>query len=218
VDDFFGINGADYIEGLVAIGRQTGVKFTAFPTGASLDLHYKKGRAVDWQQAAADGHVIGNHTYDHVDLSTLNPRQMRTQLLRTRDALDQVMGQPYPPVLMRPPFGGGGFPDAAGTTPTPNGRAHDKVMEVVRGLGYFMTMWTTDSNVTIKGQVKVVTPDEDNRFIKKIMKDPYEHVRNGSIILIHPTTLSLNGVEKLINKLQAKNYDLVTIPGLFAKG
>lgn len=203
-DDFFGSSGADYLEGLLDIAQQKKLRFTLFPTGYALDTHRKLGRSDVWKQAVRDGHVIGNHTYDHLPLSAMSTPKILDQLRRQEDALDKVLGaDAYRQFLMRPPGGNGGFPSHVEQF------AHTR--SAIADAGYYMTMWTTDSNNPNTGQV--VTGDK--YFINKIFTYPPEKVRNGSIILIHPTTLTLSGVNKLLQGLSDKQYTPTTVPDMF---
>jgi peptidoglycan-N-acetylglucosamine deacetylase len=49
------------------------------------------------------GHEIGNHTWDHRDLATLNPRQTRAELVRCRDEVEALVGRSF--TSFRPPRG-----------------------------------------------------------------------------------------------------------------
>lgn len=51
----------------------------------------------------AAGHEVGNHTWSHLDQSTLNPAQIREEIVRGRDAVEQVAQQRV--VGFRPPRG-----------------------------------------------------------------------------------------------------------------
>lgn len=52
---------------------------------------------------AAEGHVLGNHSWDHPDLRTLSLESVREQLERTSDAIELAAG--VRPEVFRPPFG-----------------------------------------------------------------------------------------------------------------
>ena len=82
-----------------------------------------------------EGHTIGNHTYDHADLSDLSPKRMRRELQSTQKAVDDALGYHYPMALMRPPYGN---PYIGGSDALPAFR------RVVRGQKLFPIMWTLD--------------------------------------------------------------------------
>lgn len=48
-----------------------------------------------------EGHVVGNHTFDHLDLTSTDPAQVRRQLLGTNEELAKIG---HTPVLYRPPY------------------------------------------------------------------------------------------------------------------
>jgi peptidoglycan-N-acetylglucosamine deacetylase len=52
---------------------------------------------------AAAGHLIGNHSWSHPDLSRSSSSRIRDELKRTQDALTQIAGAPVQ--FFRPPFG-----------------------------------------------------------------------------------------------------------------
>lgn len=82
-----------------------------------------------------EGHTIGNHTYDHADMSDLSPERMRGELRSTQEAVDDALGYHYPMMLMRPPYGN---PYFEGSDALPAFR------RVVRGQGMFPVTWTAD--------------------------------------------------------------------------
>jgi len=54
-------------------------------------------------RAAADGHQIGNHTYNHKDLTKLGPEQRGTEIERGAALIEDLTG--LRPAVMRPPYG-----------------------------------------------------------------------------------------------------------------
>lgn len=55
------------------------------------------------QRMSAEGHEIGNHTWDHPDLTELTPQEIETELQRTDQAITQATGDE--PGTVRPPYG-----------------------------------------------------------------------------------------------------------------
>jgi peptidoglycan/xylan/chitin deacetylase (PgdA/CDA1 family) len=51
----------------------------------------------------AEGHVIGNHSWDHADFTTLSQADQKSQIDRTNTAIQAITGQT--PQLMRFPYG-----------------------------------------------------------------------------------------------------------------
>jgi peptidoglycan/xylan/chitin deacetylase (PgdA/CDA1 family) len=55
------------------------------------------------RRIAAEGHLIGNHSWSHPDLSRTSARNVREELVRTSQTLEQITGAPVR--YFRPPFG-----------------------------------------------------------------------------------------------------------------
>jgi peptidoglycan/xylan/chitin deacetylase (PgdA/CDA1 family) len=50
-----------------------------------------------------EGHLIGNHTYEHIDLCEVSEEQVKWQVEQTNDIIYEVTGSR--PVYIRPPYG-----------------------------------------------------------------------------------------------------------------
>lgn len=226
VDDFTGSIAPAYLRGLLQLGRQKDTRFTFFPIGQALQQQFdnREGRRL-LQQARDDGHIIGNHTWDHDEnLAKGTKSHIESELDRQQQQLNRLLGRKYDEFLLRPPGGSGGYHVINPTTKAQ--KQNEQQFQYLRGiaqdLGYWVTMWTTDSN---DKNGNMVTPgdtpqQQDDRFLNKIFNgadgSTYEAVGNGSIILVHPTTLSLNGMARLIDGLHDRGYACVSVPGLFA--
>ena len=89
-----------------------------------------------------EGHTIGNHTYDHADMSDMSPKRMRSELRSTQEAVDDALGYHHPMVLMRPPYGN---PYFEGSQALPMFR------RVVEEQGLLPVIWTVDSSDYLNG-------------------------------------------------------------------
>ncbi len=87
---------------LAALG---GARATFFLWGEHAAAHPDLVRAI-----AAAGHAIGNHTWTHPRLTTLDAASRDREVRRTQDLLAALTG--VRPVLFRPPYGDTG-PDVA---------------------------------------------------------------------------------------------------------
>lgn len=56
------------------------------------------------RRIAAEGHLIGNHSWSHPNLAVTTAARISEELTRTQDALEQITGEPVR--YLRPPFGG----------------------------------------------------------------------------------------------------------------
>jgi peptidoglycan/xylan/chitin deacetylase (PgdA/CDA1 family) len=55
------------------------------------------------KRMSEEGHLIGNHTYEHVDLCGVDEAEVKWQVEQTNDAIYEVTGER--PVYIRPPYG-----------------------------------------------------------------------------------------------------------------
>ena len=83
---------------LLDVLAQHGVKATFFLLGQFVEREPALARSI-----AGSGHLIGNHSWSHPNLSLTPARRVREELLRTRDMLEQITGKPVR--FFRPPFG-----------------------------------------------------------------------------------------------------------------
>lgn len=78
--------------------RQRGIHATFFLMGKNIE-----GKEEIVKQMQKDGHLIGNHTYDHVQLDKLPGDQACQQILKTNNEIYEITGE-YP-LYLRPPYG-----------------------------------------------------------------------------------------------------------------
>lgn len=78
--------------------RKRNIKATFFLIGDSIT-----GNEELVKQMQEDGHLIGNHTASHVQLSEKSPEMARGEIVRTNQKILEVTGQE--PEYIRPPFG-----------------------------------------------------------------------------------------------------------------
>lgn len=74
------------------------------------------------------GHLIGNHSWSHPDLSLASGDRVRNELRQTSDTLEQISGQPVR--YFRPPFGA----------------RRPVVLRVARRLGMTAVLWNAMTN------------------------------------------------------------------------
>jgi peptidoglycan-N-acetylglucosamine deacetylase len=116
---------------ILATLRERHVKATFFVVGSQVERYPGLLRRI-----VEEGHTIGNHSYDHADMSYLTPQQMRLELQRTQRAVDKALGHHYEMGIMRPPYG---EPYFEGKDALPAFR------RVVRQEQLFPVIWTIDT-------------------------------------------------------------------------
>ena len=78
--------------------RERGVKATFFLIGKSIENYPDTVKRM-----AEEGHLIGNHTYSHIQLSTVSTDEAYNEILRTNQIIEELTGQV--PRYIRPPYG-----------------------------------------------------------------------------------------------------------------
>jgi peptidoglycan/xylan/chitin deacetylase (PgdA/CDA1 family) len=137
----------------------------------------------------AEGHVVGNHTYHHVNLNNVPPEKMEEELRLGTDAIAKIAN--IRPRLLRPPFGA----------------QNPKVVETANENGYFVILWSVD------------TEDWRGLDASTVRARVVPTAKNGDIILQHngegpDLNGSVNALPTIIDDLKARGYMLVTIPEL----
>lgn len=133
----------------------------------------------------AEGHAVGDHTWDHRDLTTLAPDQIADEVDRTAQAVQDATGTS--PTLVRPPYGA----------------VDDDVLSVLEARGETAVLWDVD------------TEDWRNRDAAETTRRALAGAHPGAIVLlhdVHPTTV--DAVPGIVDQLRAQGYTLVTVPEL----
>lgn len=89
---------SSYTEELSKGLKERGVQATFFLLGENVE---KQKEAV--KQLYEDGHLLGNHSYHHVQLTKLKDKEACQEILRTNNEIFKLTG--YYPVYARPPYG-----------------------------------------------------------------------------------------------------------------
>ena len=74
------------------------------------------------RRAAREGHLVGNHSFDHLDLTKCSPKEIRSQILRTHELISEFEPRRR---LFRPPYGA----------------CNDAVNSIAKQLGYEVVFW-----------------------------------------------------------------------------
>lgn len=78
--------------------KKRGVKATFFVTGEHAELHPDLIKRMH-----DEGHLIGNHTYSHIQLTSSNKNQFKEELIQTNEILHDITGAEVQ--YVRPPYG-----------------------------------------------------------------------------------------------------------------
>ena len=140
-----------YTEQLLDGLKDRGVIVTFFVTGAHSELHPDV-----ISRMHTEGHMIGNHTFTHLQLTKQNRSEFKQELIATNEVLASITGEL--PSYVRPPYG-----------------SWDKTLE--KELNMIPVLWTVDPLDWCSDNVacitsNVVTKVKENDII--LMHDYYE--------------------------------------------
>ena len=133
------------------------------------------------------GHEIGNHAYSHPDLNLKSRDETMEELKKTNDVVEETLG------VKVKWFG------------PPSGSFNQVTVDVAHELGMKTIMWTAD---TVDWR-KPETTEMVNRVVSK--------VENGTMILMHPTKPTEEGMDKMIRDIKEKGYRLGTVSDLMSE-
>lgn len=127
-----------------------GVKATFFVIAQEADA-----KPEIMERMVKDGHLIGNHTYSHVDLRNMTKSAAKAEILKANEVIEKYTGEK--PCFLRPPFG--------------NGRS--KIEQELEMIQVLWTIDTMDWSCKNEGQIcsTVLRKVKENSII--LMHDEY---------------------------------------------
>lgn len=140
-----------YTEQLLDGLKERGVRVTFFVTGEHAEIHPDIIKRM-----VEEGHLVGNHTYSHIQLTKTNREIYKEELIKTNEILKGITGQEVQ--YVRPPYG-----------------SWDKSFE--KELNMFPVLWNVDpmdwcsENVSCITE-KIVSKVKENDII--LMHDYYD--------------------------------------------
>lgn len=174
-----------YTPQILDVLKRNGVHATFFLVGARAEKFPQIVKRI-----SAEGHAIGNHTYDHANLTKLTAAQVREEVEQGERSLTKILG--YHPAIFRAPFGAANAP----------------VLREVAHMNYKIIDWSVDT----RDWAGIST----NEIIANVRKDVFP----GGIILQHTFAgrgglrNTVEALPKIIDELQSNGYAFVTIPEL----
>ena len=150
-----------YTEQLLDGLKERGVHATFFVTGEHAELHPDIIARI-----SEEGHLIGNHTYSHMRLTSSNSEEFKAELIKTNEIIMEITGKEV--IYVRPPYG-----------------TWDKKFETE--LNMFPVMWNIDpldwcSNDASCITNKVVSGIKENSII--LMHDYYQYTVTAALDII----------------------------------
>ncbi len=166
---------------VLAILKRYGVQGTFFQQGAMVEAYPDVAK-----QVAADGNRIGNHSWDHPNLTKLSYNYLVTgQLQPTNAKIKAVTGQT--PTCMRPTYGA----------------VNDRVRGAIADEGMDVAMWDVDPRDWARPGSSVI--------VSRVL----DRVYPGAVVLLHDAggnrTQTLEALPKIIESLQSQGYAFGTM-------
>ena len=141
--------------------KEREVLATFFLIGSNID-----GNETVVKEMYENGHIVGNHTFHHVEMTKLSDEKATEEIRMTNEKISAITGEPVS--FMRPPFGAWQ-------------KGLEKEMQVLPVNWSVDTLdWTTKNADEIVN--KVVTEVKENDII--LMHDCYESSVNAALRIV----------------------------------
>lgn len=171
--------GNEYLSSILATLKKHNVHATFFLEGRWAKENPDLVKMID-----DGGHEIGNHSFSHPDMSTLDSRKIRKELADTNEIIQATIGKT--PTLFAPP----------------SGSYRDETISIADSLNMKTIMWTVD------------TIDWRNPPVSTLLQRVLKQIHNGAIILAHPTESTSLALDQLLSKIMEKGYKIGTVSNL----
>lgn len=169
-----------YTTEILKVLRQEGAKATFFVVGKQVKIFPEL-----LLEIAHSGNEIGNHTYNHYNLTHLDSVQVNYEIKTNEELITRITG--LTPRFFRPP----------------GGHYNYKVVEVAKENGEDMALWSIHSN------------DTDRPTSEYICQRILQNVEDRSVILLHSgVQQTLTALPVLIREIKKKGFRLVTLSEL----
>lgn len=134
------------------------------------------------QQIHDRGQIIGNHSWDHIDLKKESLESARKQVEDVQQIVEDTIGER--PRFFRPPFGSG----------------NDNLHKIADDNDLIYMTW---SNGSLDWDAS--TKNKPEAVIQNVM----DQLHNGSNILMHELPWTLEALDEMLTKLEEKGYSFV---------
>ncbi|MDC3416353.1 polysaccharide deacetylase family protein [Aquibacillus salsiterrae] len=174
--------GGENIPSILSTLKKQKVKATFFIEGKWASKNTKLVKMI-----LEEGHLIGNHAYDHPDMNRLSKEENRKQIARTNEILEAITNEK--PKWFAPP----------------SGSFNNGVVEAASEMEMETILWSVDTIDWKKPSTSVMV----NRVMNKL--------HPGAMILMHPTDVIEQGLEELIVNIKDKGYKIGTVDRLLSE-
>lgn len=173
-----------YTDDILNVLKEEHVPATFFVTG-----HYVKSEPELIKRMAAEGHIIGNHSYHHPDFTTVSKDTMKKELETLQQAVAKVSTQKEMKYLR-----------------APRGTFNEQTLKWSNELGYIQVFWSLAFADWHTDQQK----GADYAY-EQIM----DQVHPGAIVLLHAVSAdNAAALSKVIKELKKQGYDFKSLDDL----
>ena len=141
----------------------------------------------------AEGHIIGNHSYHHPDMSQMGKEEFQKELAQLEDLYEQTTGEKMSR-FYRPP----------------QGKYSDNNLQLAKELGYRTIFWSL---------AYVDWKQEEQPTHEEAMSKLLKRVHPGAIVLLHNTSRT-NGeiLDEVLTKWEEMGYHFASLEELVSSG
>lgn len=173
-----------YTEKILDVLKKERVPATFFITG-----HYLKSAPELVKRMHKDGHQIGNHTWDHPDLTTVSNERLLAELEKVRQGTEKLTGKKTM-IYLRPP----------------RGIFSERTMALAKEAGYTHVFW---SLAFIDWHVK------NQKGWQYAYNEVMKQIHPGAVLLLHTVSKdNADALEKIIVDLKKKGYTFKSLDDL----
>lgn len=171
--------GTEHIPVMLETLKEHEVKANFFIEGQWAKENKSTLKMIDEQ-----GHLIGNHGFNHPDMAKMTAQQIKEQITKTNDIIEAIIDK------------------RAKWFAPPSGSFNDTVVKIADQEQMETILWTVDTIDWQKPSASVMI----NRVMDKI--------HPGATILMHPTPVVAEGLDRLLVDIKQQGYRVHTIEQL----
>lgn len=154
--------------------------------------HYVKDQPELLKRMVSEGHIIGNHSWSHPDVTTISNEQMKVELDKVKQEVAKVTGQNEMQFLR-----------------TPRGIFSERTVSFSKGLGYTNVFWS------------IAYKDWDTKQ-QKGAQYAYDQVMKqlhpGAVILLHSVSKdNTEALDRIIDDARKQGYEFKGLDQLATK-
>jgi peptidoglycan/xylan/chitin deacetylase (PgdA/CDA1 family) len=146
------------------------------------------------KEIVAEGHVLGNHGYSHVDLTGLTTTEIKHEIADCSTLIERISG--VAPRYFRPPWG----------------RHNVAVENVTRRAGMTTMLWTANSYDSLLARFKTHPPKFSEFMRRNPQLDIASNVEPGDVVLLHDYPNTALALEDLLRRMELRGMR-IGLPG-----